>query len=101
MIFKLFSQRNKAKTSEPLSYDIIPQAFRVQVVHILQEAVTDAPITRSSLNYYSAMEDEPSSRFWEIVFKSLTKELGVFKLNAHDTHYLQVINYVLQSSPEN
>lgn len=79
-IFETFSKRKrklqKAGQQDVYQYDVLPQAFRVQVLHIWN----------SALGKYHSPHDvfqgqaSPANEFWEFIFKTLTREQGVFAL---------------------
>ncbi len=84
-IYDLFSKRKKKQEKSGLfdvyKYNDIPQTFRVQVIHIWRSAL--GPFVDLSGSY--TYQDEPvSNELWRLVFKSLTRELGVFELDRRD-----------------
>lgn len=92
-IFNLFSKRQKilrGEVPEIYTYDDIPQKLRVQIVHIIKEAIGD---DRFSSNPHAI-------KVYEKIQKILCKEYGVFKLgNGFNEGFdLQVLNFLLQAS---
>ena len=74
-IFDLFSKRQKRLRGEVpdiYSYDNLPQQFRVQIVHIIQEA-----IGTTSFRYRDSLVSESVYQF---IHRTLCREYGVFSL---------------------
>jgi hypothetical protein len=75
-VFETFSKRKKRLENvgkqDVYQYDHLPEAFRVQVVHIWKSAIG---------NYYSSSGyTTPSSQLWDAIFSTLCREHGVFVL---------------------
>lgn len=92
-IFNLFSKRQKklrGEVPEIYTYDDIPQKLRVQIVHIIKEAIGDDRYT----SYPHAIT------IYEYIQSILCKEYGVFKLgNGFNEGFdSQVLNFLLQTS---
>ncbi|MDR6553967.1 STM4504/CBY_0614 family protein [Paenibacillus qinlingensis] len=75
MLLDLFSKRNRKPSKSIFTYDVIPQEFRIQIIHIWNDA-----IGAFSLNYYDA---SPSNEVWNFIHKQLSKEYGLLELTAN------------------
>lgn len=88
MIFELFSKRQKQSRGEVpdvYQYDNIPHSLRVQISHIVDEAIN----VRVSRN-------EGSKEAFSLIFKALCREYGVFELDSRARgNYEQVMNFFL------
>lgn len=88
-IFNLFSKRQKALRGdipEIYQYDNIPQALRVQVIHITEGAIGQSQ--------YSATSDH----IYESIKQTLCNEYGRFTLtDAYDSDKQQVLNFILRT----
>ena len=78
--YETYSKRKKklekAGSPDPLTYDDLPKAFRVQVVHIWNDA-----IGQSASQWLSTTPTAPrSSKLWNEIHKIMAKEQGVFEL---------------------
>ncbi|HEY1683992.1 MAG TPA: hypothetical protein VGG19_04465 [Tepidisphaeraceae bacterium] len=90
-IFQTFSKREKAKRqagqADVYQYDVLPPAFRVQVVHILKEVIgewTDFP------------RDSTENNAWGYIRDTLARERGVFFLhNQYENPYVDCANFIL------
>ena len=91
-IFKLFSKRKEAleKADHPdvYQYDALPDAFRVQVIHIWRTAMAEY------------REYDPASlqgrSVWKTVNETLAREYGVFRLGkSHDDDFEQCQEFLL------
>ena len=91
-IFNLFSKRAKARRGEipdVYQYDELPQPLRVQVVHIMRDALGDPNAYRSkTLEYHKYIHD------------TLCREYGIFTLSGNvirnnDIYCTEVYNYFL------
>lgn len=74
-IFELFSKRQKklrGDMPDVYSYEEIPQALRVQIVHIIRDTFGE--------DGYSSGD---SSKAYQFIHKALCKEYGVFTLKQH------------------
>jgi hypothetical protein len=77
-IFDLFSKRSKARRGElpdVYQYDEIPQSLRVQVVHIVRDALGDASAYQSK-----------TTEFLKFIHDALCREYGVFALAQDPRH---------------
>jgi hypothetical protein len=85
-IIETFSKRQKrlanAGNQDIYQYDELPTAFRVQVIHIWNDAM-GAYIESSG---YSSTKSSPANRFWALVHKAMVRELGVFTLTGQGGH---------------
>lgn len=91
--------KRRARTAvagKPLTYqyDIVPDPLRRQVVLILQRALGNRLFT---YRMPGVMENpSPGYDWWDIIFKLLREELGLFKLSEHgDDPDEQVLNFIL------
>ncbi|MET0466894.1 MAG: hypothetical protein ABW007_27280 [Chitinophagaceae bacterium] len=88
-IFDLYSKRQKrlrGETPDVFTYDAIPNALRVQIVHIWRDAIGEAG------DYYQLASD-----LYEQIHNTLCREYGVFRLNkgSSRTWSGEVSNYFL------
>ncbi len=75
-VFDLFSKKQKrlrGETPDVYSYDNFPQPLKVQIVHIIKDAVGE-DIS------YSHSDDEPS-KVYKSIHKILCREYGIFSLS--------------------
>lgn len=75
-VFDLFSKRQKRLEKGPdvYKYDEIPEPLRVQIVHILRDAIG------TNMNRYA-----PCGRSYEFIYNVLCREYGLFRLtNQHE-----------------
>lgn len=94
-IFDLFSKRQKrlkGEISDVYSYDEIPQALRVQIVHIIRDAIGED-------RYSSYSMAKKADETYEILHQTICREYGVFKLGKgyNESHQEQLFNYLLQT----
>lgn len=87
-IYDLFIRRDK-KQPDVFQYDDLPNAFRVQVVHILTKVIGDD-------------DDLYAPEYWKNVAEVLAKELGLFYLgdDRRATAWIQCANFLLTSSTD-
>lgn len=92
-IFDLFSKRQKRLRGEVpdiYSYDNLPQQFRVQAVHIIQEA-----IGTTSWRHDNNLVSESVYQF---IHKTLCREYGIFNLGLdHQSDKECVLNFLLNT----
>lgn len=93
-IINIFSKRRKQLRGEVpdiLTYDTLPKALRVQIVHIIKDA-----FGTSKGNYYQP--NQPLLAF-EAINKILCKEYGVFTLGKSykESHMDSVLSFLLQT----
>lgn len=91
-IFDLFSKRQKrlkGEVPDVYTYDQIPQTLRVQIVHIIQDAIGED----------KSYNKEPE-KVYQFLHDTLCREYGKFKLgNTHnESHREQVLNFLLQTT---
>lgn len=89
--FDLFSERQKkirGEVSEVYSYDLIPQALRVQIIHILKDSLGD----EQAFHQFKNVQD-----VYKAIFKVLCREHGVFELvpQYFATDYMQQVIYFI------
>jgi hypothetical protein len=90
-IFDLFSKRQKRLRGEVpdiYTYDQIPQSLRVQIVHIIRDAIgTDRYVN-------------DARRAYEFIKETLCREYGLFELGKgyRESNQEQVLNFLLQTS---
>jgi hypothetical protein len=63
-VFNIFSKRNNRKEEPIFRYDVLPEPFRVQLIHILRDSV-------------GSHQGEGA---WKVMHDALCKEYGVFSL---------------------
>ena len=89
-IFETWSKRQKKKErsreNDVYVYDDLPKALRNQVIHIWASAIgVYVPVSRFEMS-----RPPVSNELWELIFNTLTREIGVFSLgNARDTPFEQ------------
>ncbi|EAN6514303.1 hypothetical protein LL845_000858 [Salmonella enterica] len=87
-IFELFSKRQKklrGEVADVYQYTNIPNAFRVQVVHIVRDTIGED----------SDYETE-ASNIYRLVHQTLCKEYGVFSLKQYaDSNFGAIFDYFL------
>ena len=74
-IFDLFSKRQRRLRGEipdVYTYDNLPNALRVQIVHIIRDAL--------GVDYYGS---EHASKTYEFINNTLCREYGLFELTKH------------------
>lgn len=92
-ILDLFSKKQKklrGEVPDVYQYKELPQAFRVQVVHILRDALGDP-------NKYNS----PTEKIFEILHNALSREYGVFHLSEEarrGEYQTAVFNFFLQNN---
>ena len=102
-IFDIFSKRLKRLESQPVdifTYDVIPRKLRVQVIHILNEALG------GELQYkdrYTKVRDA-----YTFIVEVLSSEYGLFNLfdddpnsNSHRNHYRELVDFILSEKDAN
>ncbi|MDM5229339.1 hypothetical protein QUF73_24825 [Cytobacillus sp. NJ13] len=72
-ILDIFSKRNKQNDKSIFKYDEIPQALRVQIVHIWNGAIGRYDIG----DYYSPS----TNKAWDVLHDGLSREYGVYALS--------------------
>lgn len=91
-IFDLFSKKQKrlrGEVNDVYQYKDIPQGLRVQVVHILNDAIGKAK------DFYGSNRGEPEDIF-KFINETLSREYGVFVLiDNYNTYREAVMNYFL------
>src|ERR1700722_12542176 len=74
-VFETFSKREKrlrnAGKQDVYQYDVLPQAFRIQVIHIWKGAIG------------SCRDHRAPNSAWTYIHGTLTRELGLFSLSQH------------------
>jgi hypothetical protein len=88
-VFDLYSKRQKqlrGEVPDVYNYNTIPHPLRVQIVHILNDAI-GIDEKRSS--------EKPAKAAYDFINRTLCREYGVFKLN--DTRYDQSSTEAVQS----
>jgi hypothetical protein len=92
----LFSKRAakaaRAGTPDVYQYDELPQAFRVQVVHIWQRAIGDYRPEPRMMAYAG-----PPPSLWEKIERTVAEEHGLFQLGERrEDPMAQCVNYFLR-----
>ena len=95
-IFETYSKRQmrrkKAGKPDIYQYETLPEAFRVQVVHILRDAIGRY---YDGGSYYHIPE---SSKYWDYIHDTAAREFGVFHLSdAHRFSNEQCVDYLLSA----
>jgi hypothetical protein len=88
MIVDLFSKRNRPAAPQPLLRDVLPEKFRVQVIHILERALgaRDDHFGRSG-----------EVHCWAFVNNKIAEEHGLLRLgNAYDSPRVALERYLLE-----
>lgn len=79
--FETFSKRKKrletAGQQDVYQYDILPQPFRTQIIHIWNTAIGAFFVPSG----YSASQPSPANDLWRFIFSTLCRERGVFSLS--------------------
>ena len=81
MIFDLFSKRQKklkGDVPDVYTYDNVPNALRVQIVHIWYDVIGNSD------NYFSYRENVKSA--YKFIVDTLCREYGFFHLPSHDKY---------------
>ena len=90
-IFDLYSKRQKRLRGEipdVFTYDNIPQSLRVQIVHIIRDAIGE------DKNY-----NQKPEQAYEFIHDTLCREYGKFSLGEgyNESHKERVLNFLLQT----
>lgn len=90
-IIDLFSKRQKRLRGEMpdiFTYDKFPQPLRVQIVHIIRDAIGE-----------DGYESDRANKTYEFIHETICREYGVFRLGKgyDESHQEQVLNYLLQT----
>lgn len=99
-IFDIFSKRQKklrGDIPDVYTYDQLPNALKVQIVHIWTDALGN------DQQYYDYSYGKRVASAYKFIVDTLCREYGVFKLPTADKHgdrmYLnEVANYLLQEN---
>lgn len=97
-IFELFSKRQKAlrgDVPDVYTYDDLPNALRVQIVHIWADSIGNGH------NYYDYTYGDSVKSAYKFIVNTLCREYGMFQLptaeNHNDRMYLnELANFLLQ-----
>jgi len=88
---QLFSTRQQALRTEPsevLTYDQLPQPLRVQIVHIVRDAMgADRASGYSGTNL--------AEQAYKVLHDILCREYGIFELSGHDRYEEKMVNFIL------
>lgn len=103
MIIDTYSKRqNRATQSgkkDVFIYDDLPNPLRVQIVHILRDAIGTYADNSGPLSNYST--PPASNGHWESIQQWLARELGKFRLGSqYQNSYEQTIAFFLEASIE-
>ena len=98
-IFDLYSKRQKALRGEVpdvYTYDDLPKALRVQIVHIWKDTLGKYPG-----NYYSSRHAENVNSAYESIVDTLCREYGLFRLPTVEKYikrmyFNELTNYLLE-----
>jgi hypothetical protein len=97
-IFKLLSRRQRQPQVNPdvYQYEVLPDAFRTQVNHILNETLGSYEEGR-----FTSLSMPPANWRWKTLFARYTHEIGKFNLgDFHDDPGLQCLLYVQTTTTE-
>jgi hypothetical protein len=79
-IIETFTKRQKrlenAGKQDVYQYDELPRAFKVQVIHIWNDAIG----AYYESHGYSSTRSSPANKYWALIQKAMARELGVFSL---------------------
>ncbi len=92
-IFDTFSKRKKrlehSSKADFYQYDVLPLAFRVQVIHIWDDAIGA---------YYSGYHTSPANEVWDFIHNQIAREHGQFVLHDHHSNSAsQCRNYLMNA----
>ncbi|EHQ27175.1 STM4504/CBY_0614 family protein [Mucilaginibacter paludis] len=93
-VFNLFSKRQKALTEEPsdiLIYDKLPSPFRVQVVHIINDA----------FGTFVGYSIDPVEMLCKEIHDILCREYGLFDLNVSRGYQERIEEHILREKDIN
>ena len=101
-VWDLFSKRKKQRERhgqpDVYRYDDLPQAFRIQVIHIWIDAI--GPWASSHSMLISPL-DHPPNRVWHEIHHAIAREKGVFDLaTPGDDPFRQCQHYLQTASTE-
>ena len=90
-IIDLFSKRQKrlrGETPDIFTYDKFPQPLRVQIVHIIRDAIGE-----------DGYGSDKAEKTYEFIHETICREYGVFRLGKgyNERHQEQLLNYLLQT----
>jgi Domain of unknown function (DUF7014)/AbiJ N-terminal domain 4 len=98
-MFKLWSRRQRQPKEKPdvYQYDVLPDAFRNQVIHILVSTLGVYHEGR-----YSSLSEPAANRRWNSLFSRYIREKGVFRLgdDSDANPYVQCFQYVQVADTE-
>jgi hypothetical protein len=90
-VFDLFSKRQKRQRGvkpDVYTYDNLPADFRVQIVHIIRDAIGSG----------SLYEGTPAFHYYQYIHQTLCREYGVFSLDPHcRSNDEAVFNFMLKT----
>ena len=90
-IFELWSKRKKlaakSGTEDIYTYDELPSALRVQVIHILNDAMGNV----------ASYEADARNR-WKFVHDTIAREIGVFQLTPYGSDQEKTTQWFLESA---
>ncbi len=89
---KRLKKRQRAGKADVFQYDDLPTEFRVQVVHILVDAI----------GYWRRPQRGDSApvpnRWWDHIHSQMTREFGVFRLSEHGVNPSDECQYFIQEA---
>lgn len=93
-IINLFSKRQKklrGEISDVFTYDNLPQTLRVQIVHIIQEAI-------GKYNSFGYNDFNEVDKIYKFLHNSIAKEYGQFTLGKYnDNDQSAILNFLIQT----
>jgi len=100
-VYDIFSKRSKNQEAqgqpEIYKYDELPQEFRIQVLHIWDDAIGCyfVPVV------YSGHSPSPANKVWEFIHDALAREHGMFCLgNREHDPKVQCKEFLLTAKPQ-
>jgi hypothetical protein len=95
-VYETFSKRlekqQKAGQPDVLQYEHLPDAFRVQVIHILGDAI-------GQWRYESDLGEEPvPNQWWQLIQSQMAREFGVFRLSTKGTGPQEECRFLIQEA---
>ena len=95
-VVEIFSKRQKrlrGEVPDVYQYDEMPHELRVQVVHILDDALGEPYYEFNDFQYHSGTREA-----YEFFHKALCREYGIFTLDENaETDYHRVVNFLLET----
>ena len=90
MIFDLFSKRQQALRKDApdiLLYDVLPNPLRVQIVHIVSDAIGVK---------HAVYRGNPIENAYKFIHDALCREYGIFDLATERTYEERICNFIIR-----